>query len=142
MHCVVNAKLLPFLKFRRSVNLFPTLVVNELIFRACDVRHLEFRILDNVVKHSAVASVGEFPVPGQFEILVLLVRDDVAGLIGSVAGSLDAAIHNFPAVGQRVTVVVTPTVKVLTIEQEYPAVCLLGGGQCVRFCAAGCHRCR
>ena len=127
MHCVVNAKLLPFLKFRRSVNLFPTLVVNELIFRACDVRHLEFRILDNVVKHSAVASVGEFPVPGQFEILVLLVRDDVAGLIGSVAGSLDADIHNFPAVGQRVTVVVTPTVKVLTIEQQYPTVSLFSG---------------
>ena len=140
VHSVVNAKLLPFFKFRRSVNFLPTIIVNELIFRTGDVRHLEFRILDNVVQHSAVAAVGEFPVPGQLEILVLLVRYNVAGLIGSVTGSLDATVHHGPTIGQRVSIVITPAVKVLSVEEKYPSVSLLGGCQRILLLCAGNHR--
>ena len=78
MHRVVHAEFLPLFQSGRGIDFFPSLIVNQLVLRSGDIRNLEFRILDHVVEHSAVSSVREFPVPREFKILVLLVRDDVA----------------------------------------------------------------
>ena len=48
--------------------------------------------------------------------------------VAALTRGLYAAINHTPAVGERVTVVVAPAVEVLAVEEELPAVGLLGSG--------------
>ena len=122
VHRIIDAQFLPLLELSRSVDFLPALVVDELILGTRDIGDLVGRILHHVIDHAAVAAVGEFPVPGQFEIRILLVGDDVSGAVAAVAGGLDAAIHHLPAVGQFRAVEVTPAAHVLAVEEELPAI--------------------
>ena len=131
MHRIIDTQFLPLLEFGGGIDLLPALIVDELILGAGHVRDLEGRALHHVVEHAAVAAVGEFPIPGKLEIRKFAVRDDVAGSVAAVAGSLDTAVHDLPAVGQRRAVVVAPAGHVLTVEEELPALRLFGAGQLV-----------
>ena len=86
-----------------------------------DVGNLEIRILDDVVKHAAVTSVGELPVPVYDEVFVLFLGDDIARKVAPVAVSLDAPVDDVPRLGQRVPVEVFPLIKAIPVEEQFPA---------------------
>ena len=122
MHRIIDAQFLPLFELGGGVDLLPALVVDELVLGTRHIGDLESGILHHVIDHAAVAAMGQFPVPGQFEIRILLVGDDVAGAVAAVAGSLDAAIHHLPAVGEFRAVEVTPAAHILAVEKELPAI--------------------
>ena len=121
VHRVVHAQLLPLFELRRSVLRLPAIVVDQLVLGTRDVGNLEIRILDDVVKHAAVASVGELPVPVYDEVFVLFLGDDIARKVAPVAVSLDAPVDNVPRLRQRVPVEVFPLIKAIPVEEQFPA---------------------
>ena len=129
VHRVVHAQLLPLFELRRSVLRLPTIVVDQLVLGTRDVGNLEIRILDDVVKHAAVTSVGELPVPVYDEVLILLFGDDVSRQVAAVAGGLDAAVHHVPGHRERVSVEVFPLVEAFAVEEQLPAVGDFGFGE-------------
>jgi len=129
VHGVVHAQFLPLFEFVGGIDLFPALVVDQLVFGACYVGYLEVGVFDDVVDHTAVPSVGEFPVPVEDEVFVLFLRNDVASQVAAVALGLDAAVDDMPRHGQLFAVVVLPLVERLAVEQQLPAVGNLLFGQ-------------
>ena len=57
VHCIVNTDLLPFLELCRCMSLFPSLYVDKLILRTCNVRYVELRMLYYMIKHTAVSAL-------------------------------------------------------------------------------------
>ena len=137
VHGVVDAQPLPRFELGGGVGLLPARFVDELVFGPRDVGHLEVGVFDHVVEHSAVAAVGEFPVPVEDEVFVLLAGDDVARQVAAVAVRLDAAVDRAPGHGERVAVVVFPRVERLAVEEQLPAVGdLLFAERVVSLCAS------
>ena len=95
-----------------------------------------------MVEHTAVAAVGEFPIPHQFEIVVLLIGYDIARSVAAFARSLNAAVDYAPAARKLLAVVVAPAVEILAVEEKLPTVGLLGSGQRVVLLARCRHACR
>ena len=129
VHGVVHAEALPRFEARRGVLLLPAVVVDELVLGARHVGYRKGGVLDHVVEHAAVAAVGELPVPVEDEVFVLPARDDVAGQVAAVAVGLDAAVDHVPGHRQPGAVVVLPLIERLAVEEQLPAVCLLGSGE-------------
>ena len=100
MHGVVDAEFLPFLEFFGSVDFFPAFVVDELIFGTGHIRNLKEGIFNNVIEHAAVATVAEFPVPVEDEVVELAVGNDVARTVAAFAFGLDAAVDHMPGLGE------------------------------------------
>ena len=137
VHRVVHAQLLPLFELRRSVLRLPTIVVDQLVLGTRDVGNLEIRILDDVVKHAAVTSVGELPVPVYDEVFVLFLGDDITRKVAPVAVSLDAPVDNVPRLGQRVPVEVFPLIQAIPVEEQFPAGGDLRFAECVVAGTAG-----
>ena len=129
VHGVVDAQPLPRFELGGGVGLLPARFVDELVFGPRDVGHLEVGVFDHVVEHSAVAAVGEFPVPVEDEVFVLFLGDDVARKVAAVAVGLNAAVHDVPRLRERIAVVIFPLVERLAVEQQLPAVGSLGFGE-------------
>ena len=129
VHGVVHAQFLPLFEFVGGIDFFPALVVDQLVFGAGYVGYLEIGVFDHVVDHTAVPSVGEFPVPVEDEVFVLFLRNDVACQVAAVTLGLDAAVDDMPRHGQLFAVVVLPLVERLAVEQQLPAVGNLLFGQ-------------
>ena len=137
VHGVVHAEALPRFEARRGVLLLPAVVVDELVLGARHVGYRKGGVLGHVVEHAAVSAVGEFPVPVEDEVLILLFGDDVSRQVAAVAGGLDAAVHHVPGHRERVSVEVFPLVEAFAVEEQLPAVGDFGLGEGVVFGAAG-----
>ena len=89
----------------------------------------------HVVLQAAVGALGELEVDRDLELLVALDRDDVAGGGGFLAarsGGVEHAALDGPAfLGEVGTLGGPPALAGATVEEELPAVGLLGVGQAV-----------
>ena len=117
MHCIVNADLLPVFQLGGGVLLFPSFYVNQLIFGAGNIGNGKAGVLNYVVQHTAVSTLGELPVPHQFKVGKLLVGNDVARSVATFARCLDASVYNSPTTFEFFFVKTSPSVECLTVEE-------------------------
>ena len=127
VHRVVHGAALPGLEDVAVVHFGEILIVDELVFGAGDVRNREGKALHHVVEHTAVAALGDLPIPLEVEILENLLRDDVPVLVAADAGGLDGPVLHGPGVAaERLAVEVPPAVQGVSVEEELPSIGLLG----------------
>ena len=136
VHRVVHGAALPRLELVAVVHLGEIVVVDELVLRTGDVRDIESRALDDVVHHSAVAALADLPLPLEVEIGIFPVSDYVAVAVAAAAFGHDRPVHDAPRAGERVPVVVPPSVECFAVEEKLPSVSLFGRGERVGFPAA------
>src|SRR4051794_6550404 len=97
------------------------------------------RRFDNQIFQAAVAAWRELPVECKLEVAVLRRGDDVAAGTRPFAFSdaPDCSVLNDPALGREaVGMEAAPPVGGVTVEQQFPSGCLLGGCQRVRSLGA------
>ena len=63
-----------------------------------------------MIEHTTVATLGEFPIPRELKVLILLGGHDVTAGIATIALRLDATIHYVPRLRQCRAVVVFPAI--------------------------------
>ena len=113
------------------------LVVDDLIFVADGLR----QILEDEVFDAAVAGLRDPPLPGQLELLERRRRDDVAGtlrVLAVVRRQREESVVDLPPTPRRVrTLVPTPAVEAVPVEEQLPAVTLFLGCELIVRCRRG-----
>ena len=121
-------------------------VVEHLIFGSRNENRLVGNFLSQI-EHAAVGAFVDFPFEFQFEILELLVENNVAAVLGTGFAharsvDLDGAVFDGPCRGHVGTVVSAPSVERFAVEEHDPFVrfgCRVVGRFLIRVRAAGSH---
>ncbi len=145
VHGVVHGAALPGLEDIAVVHLGKVLIVNELILGTGDIGDSVLRAFHHMVEHAGVAALGNLPFPLEVEVLIDLVRDDVAVGVVTLAGGLDGAVLDDPGFAHEGGFVETaPSAEGGAVKEKFPAVGLFRRRKRVRFggaadCKRGCR---
>src|SRR5262249_42778668 len=105
-------------------------VIQNLIFKTDGGFAGRGQVFGNQVLDAAVAALRQFPFNREFKVVELINGDQIAARPAQFTFSrhfFNAAVFDYPAFGDFVTVKTTPTVKCFTVEEQSPPGGFFGG---------------